>query len=119
LRAVRFSFFRSSLSSIFVVSATRYLFSLKTVQGFPQISRSPAYLPTGNEVYVNREFTRGQNGLHIALRRSSAFSNGVPSVSKVQSSMGLKTGPLLGSSPLIALDEFRTTRTNHRVDRSS
>jgi len=92
LRAVRFSFFRSSLSSIFVVSATRYLSSLKSVQGFPQISRLTAYLSTGSKVYVNREFIPGQNGLRIAFGHSSAFSSAVPSVSKVQSNLGLKTG---------------------------
>ena len=37
LRAVRFTFLRSSLSSILVVSATYNLFSLKSVQGFPHI----------------------------------------------------------------------------------
>jgi hypothetical protein len=62
LRAVRFSFFRSSLSSILVVSATYNLFRCNLFRVSRTLVRSSARSSTGSEVYVSRELTRDQFG---------------------------------------------------------
>jgi hypothetical protein len=60
LRAVRFSFFRSSLSSIFVVSATYNLFRCNLLKDSRKPARSSAGKATGSILHGNREFTCGQ-----------------------------------------------------------
>jgi hypothetical protein len=72
LRAVRFTFFRSSLSSILVVSATCNLFHCNLF-GDPHKSGRC-------DVYVNRDFDRTK----AVLARASRFRNGVEAVSGVQ-----------------------------------